>query len=122
MKKILIVEDELAYSIIMHGQLIANGYEVIEAGDGEAGFELAKKEKPELILLDLRMPKMDGMTLLSLIRKDEVLKNTKVIILTVLEIDKETLSHIIDTGLTSYCVKSDTTLEALLNKIKEMTS
>lgn len=120
MKKILIVEDELAYSKLLHDQLTAKGYTVITAEDGEKGLAMAKKEKPDLILLDIRMPKMDGMTMLNLLRKEAEGKKIKVIILTNLEPDDTIISQVVKTEPTYYCVKSDTKLPELLKKIKDL--
>lgn len=118
MKKILIVEDELAYVKLLHDQLTAKGYEVIEAKDGKEGLEMAKKENPDLILLDIRMPVMDGMTMLSLLRQDEKGKNTKVIVLTNLEPDDKIIGEVVKDLPTYYFVKSSTKFEDLTEKIK----
>src|SRR3989344_1728070 len=95
MKKILIVEDELAYLELLKSQLTQKGYSVIEAENGKKGLETAKKEKPDLILLDIRMPVMDGITMLDLLRKDEYGKSAKVIILTNLEPDNEIVGKVV---------------------------
>jgi two-component system alkaline phosphatase synthesis response regulator PhoP len=71
MKKILVVEDELAYLKLLNSQLTQKGYKVIEAINGKNGLAKAKSENPDLILLDIRMPVMDGMAMLSLLRKEE---------------------------------------------------
>ncbi len=76
MKKILVVEDELAYLKLLNSQLTERGYQVIEAINGKIGLEQAKSENPDLILLDIRMPVMDGMAMLDLLRKEEVGKRT----------------------------------------------
>ena len=120
MKKVLIVEDELAYVRLLHDQLTAKGYEVLEAKDGKEGLEIAKKEKPDMILLDIRMPVMDGMTMLSLLRQDESGKDAKVIMLTNLEPDDKILGGVVKDLPTYYFVKSDTKLEDLTEKIKEL--
>lgn len=122
MKKILIIEDEPAYSKLLHDQLTAKGYKTIGAVDGEKGLELAKKERPDLILLDIRMPKMDGMAMLAMLRKNDVGKKIKVIVLTNLEPDDKIISQVIKTEPTSYCVKSDTKLEQLIATIEEKLS
>jgi CheY-like chemotaxis protein len=120
MKKILIVEDELAYVKLLHDQLTVKGYEVIEAKDGKEGLEIAKREKPDMILLDIRMPVMDGMTMLGLLRQDEVVKTTKVIMLTNLEPDDKIIGKVVEDQPSYYFVKSDTKLEDLTEKIKEL--
>jgi DNA-binding response OmpR family regulator len=122
MKKILVIEDELAYSRLLNDQLTAKGYTVIEAENGEKGLALAKKEKPDLILLDIRMPKMDGMTMLNLLRKDDEGEKIKVIMLTNLEPDDKIITQIVKTQPTYYCIKSDIKLEDLMEKIKALTT
>lgn len=120
MKKILIVEDELAYLKLLHDQLEAQGYETIEAKNGQEGLDTAKAEKPDLILLDIRMPVMDGMAMLDLLRKDEYGKTAKVIILTNIEPDDKILKEVLEGLPTYYLIKSDTKLDELLNKIKSV--
>lgn len=119
MQKVLVVEDELAYSKLLLDQLTAKGYEVIVAEDGEKGLAMAKKEKPNLIILDIRMPKMDGMTMLNQLRKDELGKKTKVIILTNLEPDDKMIGGVVTDQPLYYFVKSDIQFNNLLEKIKE---
>lgn len=120
MKKILVVEDELAYLKLLNSQLTEKGYKVIEAIDGEKGLEKARSENPDLILLDIRMPVLDGMAMLNLLRKEEVDKQTKVIILTNLEPDDKILTGVIKDQPSYYFVKSDIQFNDLLDKIKEL--
>jgi CheY-like chemotaxis protein len=120
MKKILIVEDELAYIRLLKSQLTEKGYDVSEAVDGKKGLEMAKKVNPDLILLDIRMPVMDGMTMLELLRKEEWGKKMNVIILTNLEPDDKILSSVITDEPSYYFVKSDIKLGELLEKIKDL--
>ncbi len=120
MKKILIVEDELAYLNLLDRQLTAQGYEIIKAKDGREGLANAIKEKPDLIILDLRMPVMDGMTMLGLLRKDPYGKSAKVIMLTNLEPDNKILDGAVKNQPTYYFVKSDIRLEELLKKTREL--
>lgn len=120
MKKILIVEDELAYIKLLQDQLTLKGYEVITAKDGKEGLSMAQKEKPDMILLDIRMPVMDGMMMLSLLRKDKSGKATKVIMLTNLEPDDKIIGDVIKDQPTYYFVKSDVKLEDMLDKIHDL--
>ena len=69
-KKILVVDDEPAIIKILEARLKAEGYEVVSAMDGLTALELAKKEKPDLIILDLMLPKMDGYKVCGLLKKD----------------------------------------------------
>ncbi len=120
MKKILVVEDELAYLKLLNSQLTEKGYTVIEAVDGKKGLEKAKSENPDLILLDVRMPVMDGMAMLNLLRKEEVGKKTKVIMLTNLEPDDKIIGGVVGDQPSYYFVKSDIQFNELLEKIKEL--
>jgi len=120
MKKILVVEDELAYLKLLNSQLTEKGYTVIEAINGKIGLEKAKKENPDLILLDIRMPVMDGMAMLDLLRKEETGKKTKVIMLTNLEADDKILRDVLKDQPTYYFVKSNIQFNDLLEKIKEL--
>lgn len=120
MKKILVVEDESAYLRLLTAQLTEKGYKVFEATDGKTGLDKAKKEKPDLILLDIRMPVMDGMAMLKLLRKEESGKKTKVIMLTNLEPDTKIIGDVVSDQPSYYFIKSDAKLSELFEKIKEL--
>lgn len=120
MKKILIVEDELAYLKLLNSQLTQKGYKVIEAINGQKGLEKVKSENPDLILLDIRMPVMDGMAMLNLLRKEEKGKDTKVILLTNLEPDDKIITEVVKDQPSYYFLKSDIQFNDLLDKIKEL--
>lgn len=120
MKKILIVEDELSYVRILNDQLTSKGYQVIEAHDGKTGLDLAIKENPDLILLDIKMPIMDGMTMLDRLRQEITGKKIKVIMLTNLEPSDKIIDNAIKDQLTYYFVKSDTKFVELIDKVKEL--
>jgi len=81
-KRILVVEDEHEISLIIKIRLEAAGYEVLETFDGEEGLNAAKKWNPDLILLDLVLPKMSGMQVLEALKGDEKYKRIPVIIVT----------------------------------------
>ena len=120
MKKILIVEDEISYIKLLKDQLSSKGYRVFVATNGKEGLTLAKKHSPDLILLDIKMPIMDGMTMLDLLRRTESGNVTKVIMLTNLETTGKIINNAIKDQLTFYFVKSDTKLTNLFKKIKEL--
>lgn len=119
MKKILIIEDELAYVRLLRDKL-APTYEVLDAQDGKRGLDMAIKQKPDIILLDIRMPKLDGMTMLSELRKDPHGKTVKVIILTNLEVNEQIVEQVTKNLPAHYFVKSDVALNDLLDKIDEL--
>ena len=119
MKKILIVEDELAYLKLLNTQLSAKGHTVIEAVNGKEGLEKAIKKQPDLILLDIRMPIMDGMVMLVELRKDSWGKTAKVILLTNIEPDEKILKGVLVEQPIYYFVKSDMQLDDLMDKIAD---
>ncbi len=87
-KKILVVDDEADIREIIQARLISNGYEIIAAEDGFIALSLAKREKPDLIILDIVMPRMDGYSALRELRKDNETADIPVLILSVKEKDK----------------------------------
>jgi len=120
MKKILIVEDELMLLHLLHTQLTEKGYTVIDATDGKTGLKKAIQEKPHLILLDIKLPVMDGLTMLDLLRKEKAGKKIKVIILTNVEPDTQIIGKVINDQPIYYFIKSDVVLFDLFEKINKL--
>lgn len=118
-KKILFIEDESALQRAVTQVLKKTGYEILQATDGEAGLKLALSELPDLILLDLILPKKDGFDVLKDLKKDQRAKNIPVIILTNLEraLDVE---KALELGATTYLVKTSYRLEEVAEKIKQL--
>jgi DNA-binding response OmpR family regulator len=81
-KRILIVEDDAAIRAMLRKRLEANAYEVLDAEDGEEGLALARQEKPDLILLDLMLPKRDGYSVCRLLKFDQRYRHIPVVMLT----------------------------------------
>lgn len=81
-KKILVVDDEKDLVETLSFRLESAGYQVVTAGDGQEGLEKAREEKPDIILLDVMMPKMDGYQVCRMLKFDEEFKDTPVIMLT----------------------------------------
>lgn len=119
MKKILIVEDELAYVRLLQDKL-GHSYDIMHAPDGKDGLDKALKQKPDLILLDVRMPKMDGLTMLKELRKDTYGRRAKVILLTNLEASDKIIMQVTKDLPTYYFVKSDVELDYVLGKIQDL--
>lgn len=115
-KKILFVEDESALQRALTSILSEKGYEVLSALDGEIGLELAQKEIPDLILLDLVLPKKDGFEVLSGLKQNPSTKNIPVIILTNLESSLD-VEKALQIGATTYLVKTNYKLEEVVEKI-----
>ncbi len=118
MKKILFIEDEQTLQKTISRYLEQEGYQVNNALDGEIGLEIAKKEKPDLILLDIILPKKNGFEVLKELKEDETTKNIPVIILTNLEGDAD-VEKALSLGANTYLVKANYRLEEISNKIKE---
>jgi DNA-binding response OmpR family regulator len=117
-KTILIVEDEKPILNVLKMKLISGGFSVAEATDGQVGLETALKIHPDLILLDVMLPVMDGVTLLESLRVDDWGKNVPVIILSNLN-DASTIQESKDKGVHDYLVKTDWKLDDVMGKIKE---
>lgn len=119
MKKILFIEDESALQKTIEEALKQENFEVIKALDGEIGLKIAKKELPDLILLDLILPKLDGFEVLKELKKDEATKDIPVIILTNLE-GTQDIEKALSLGATTYLVKANYDLEEVVEKIKNV--
>jgi len=117
MKKILVIEDEPILSKALGDNLAQEGFEVLRALDGEEGLNLALSEHPDLILLDILLPKMDGLTLLDKIREDSWGKSVPVIILSNLS-GPAYVAEAIE-NVNEYLVKVDWKIEDIIKKIKE---
>ena len=119
MKKIiLIVEDELSLRTALCDKLTREGFAVLEAKNGEEGLMVALRDHPDLILLDIIMPVMDGMTMLKRLRRDKWGKGVQVILLTNLS-ENEKVAQAIELGSHEYLVKSDWKIEDVVAKIRE---
>jgi CheY-like chemotaxis protein len=118
MKKILFIEDEAAIHKTLSDTLNRERYETISALDGEIGVRLAKEKKPDLILLDLIMPKMNGFDVLKALKADEATKEIPVIVLTNLE-QMEDIQKAIDLGARTYLVKSNYNLKDVVEMVEK---
>lgn len=119
MEKIVFVEDETTLQKMLSAALKEAGYDVITASDGEAGLAAVQAEKPDLVLLDLILPKMDGFTVLGEIKKDEATARIPVIVLTNLE-SAEDVGKVVALGATTYLVKANYDLPDIVAKVKEV--
>ncbi|MDR3549091.1 MAG: response regulator [Candidatus Pacebacteria bacterium] len=118
-KKILIAEDEPAMLNALRDKFAREGCEVITAEDGEVALSLAATERPDMILLDILMPKVDGMEVLSKIRgASEWGKKVPVIILTNLPADERIMGGIVKDEPSYYLVKSDWKLYEVVEKVR----
>lgn len=115
--KILIVEDEEILLTALSEELKQEGFQVVGAKDGVEGVEKAQSDKPDLILLDLVMPRLDGIGALKQMKENPAIKDIPVVILTNLS-DYDKISDALSLGAMDYLVKANYRLEELVNKIK----
>lgn len=115
--KILVVEDEEILLTALSEELKQEGFEVAGAKDGVEGVEKSVSEKPDLILLDLVMPRLDGIGALKQMKASPETKDIPVVILTNLS-DYDKISDALSLGAMDYLVKANYRLEELVNKIK----
>ena len=117
MKKILLIEDEAALQKTLGDVLGQEGYGIVSALDGEAGLRMAKSTSPDLILLDLILPKMNGFEVMKELKEDAFTKDIPVIVLTNLE-GVSDIDKAISLGAKTYLVKAEYSLEEVIEKIK----
>lgn len=117
-QKILIVEDDDSLRRAVVEKLSREGFIALQADSGITGLDCAFREHPDLILLDVVMPKMDGLTMLSRLREDAWGKGARVIMLTNVN-DGESVLESLNQSVFDYLVKSDWKLEDIVKKIRE---
>lgn len=118
-KTVLIVEDDVALRSVLVEKLTDEKFNVLQAQDGEEGLKVALEQHPALILLDIFMPRMDGITMLSHLRRaDSWGKHVNVIVLTN-STDAQTIATVSGFGATDFLIKSEWSLEALCARIRE---
>ncbi|MDP2684260.1 MAG: response regulator [bacterium] len=117
-KTILIVEDEKVLSIALKESFKKNGFLVLTAENGQEGLDLALKEHPDYIMIDILMPIMDGLTMLKKIREDSWGKDVPATILTNFN-DIEKVAEATGLGVFDYLVKTDWTIDEIIKKVEE---
>ncbi|MFA6028043.1 MAG: response regulator [Patescibacteria group bacterium] len=119
MPKILLVEDDEMLHSMYTQKFSQDGYKVISAYNGSDGLKKAKEEKPDLVLLDIIMPKMDGFVTLKRIKADKDLQNTPVIMLTNLGQDED-IKKGKELGADDYFIKANHTPAEVVSKVKSL--
>jgi DNA-binding response OmpR family regulator len=115
---ILVVEDELPLRQVLADKLVDEGFEVTKAVNGQDGLIAAIETRPDLIILDLVMPVMDGLTMLEELRRDEGYgKNAPVILLTNIN-DQDRVAQATEAGSYDYLVKSDWDLDDVVKRVR----
>lgn len=119
MKKILLIEDDEMMARMYKRVLILENWSVELAVDGLEGYEKAKSFQPDLILLDIMMPRLNGFQTLDMLKKDPTTKDCPVVMLTNLA-DKADVELALEKGAIKYLVKSDYDMKDISNVIKEI--
>ncbi len=119
MPKIIVAEDDKLISASLVEGFKDAGFEVIPAFDGEEAVAKLKEHKPEAMVLDIMMPKLDGIGVLWEMKADPELAKTAVVMLTNMS-DAETISKIMEAGGTDYLLKSDQSIDQVVEKVKEV--
>lgn len=118
MKTILIIEDERPLLTALSSKLSNAGFSILQATDGEMGLSMALEKHPDLILLDIVMPKMDGLTMLDMLRRDDWGKTVPIIVLTNLS-DAAKFEESMRKNVFDYLIKTDWKIEDVVIKVKE---
>ena len=119
MSKVMVVEDDASLREIYSIRITAEGYDVVSAGDGEEALAVAVREKPDLILSDVMMPKISGFDMLDILRSTPETANIKVIMMTALSADDQRQRGE-RLGANRYLVKSQVGIEDVVNTIHEV--
>lgn len=122
MKKILIIDDDQAFQKTMTETLSALHYEVESAYDGEEGLIKARTSTPDLILLDIKMPKLDGLTMLKELQADKKEGEKISIIITSNSSSLDHISEGLELGVAGYIIKSDESLATIVKTIDSIIS
>ena len=120
MKKILLVEDDTFLADIYLTKFEEAGYDIKLADNGEEGIKSAKQFKPDVLLLDIVLPKMNGLKVLSTLKKDSELKNIKVIILSNLGAEED-INRAMELGADTYLIKSQYTPSEIVAEVEKVT-
>lgn len=120
-KTVLILEDDVLLQKALEEKLIHEDFNVIVANDGVEGLRLALEKHPDVITLDISMPKKDGLAFLDEVRQDPWGKTARIIVLTNSVADDKIVSKIAAEQPSYYLIKSDTSLSEIVLKVTELT-
>ncbi|XOB40865.1 MAG: response regulator [Candidatus Nealsonbacteria bacterium] len=116
-KKILIIEDEKILAEMYHDTFINAGFEVISAVEASEGLVIAKKEKPDLIILDILLPGENGIVFLKKLREESAISSISIVVFTNYD-DSATQRKARDLGVKDYLIKANFTPKQFVEKIK----
>ena len=117
-KVIAVIEDEKVLSKMLTGALLDEGFEVVHATDGEEGVRLIESKEIDLVLLDILLPKMNGLELLKKIRENDKYKDIKFVILSVVN-DLDKVAVAMEGGVYTYLIKDKTEISDIIKIVKE---
>lgn len=120
-KKILVIEDDKFISEVYIAKLLKEGFETVLAGDGETALKKAEEEKPDLILLDIFMPKIGGIDVLRILKEKDITRDIPVIMLTN-STEEEYVGNAMAMGAKDYLIKSNYTPEEIVQKVSRYCS
>ena len=118
-KKVLVIDDDENLTTVLVDKLNFSNFDASSAPDGVAGLQKALEIKPDIILLDVKMPVMSGWEMLEKLRTDSWGEHAKVLMLTSLD-KPETIAHAMEEGSTDFIVKTNYTLDQIVDKVKEV--
>jgi DNA-binding response OmpR family regulator len=120
-KVVLVIEDDTSMLDVLAYKITEAGFEVLKAQNGQEGLELALREQPDLILLDLLLPKLSGLNLLEALRKDKKGKQIPVVVLTNLT-ENSAIYKSVALNSAAYYIKSNSSLEHIATEVKNKLS
>jgi two-component system, chemotaxis family, chemotaxis protein CheY len=119
MKKILVIDDDQFFAKTLEAALPKEKYQLISAEDGEVGLEKLKSEKPDLVILDLMMPKLDGTAFLKKLQESTDLPKVPILVSSNLSSVKK-ISDVMAMGAVGYVIKSDESLQSIVQDIERV--
>jgi|SRR3989344_1112003 len=120
MPHILLIEDDESLIATYKAKLEEEGFALSVEKDGEGGLKNALTNHPDLVLLDIKMPKMDGITVMKKLREDKWGMKVPIIILTNFEINDQNIPEVVANNPAYYLLKADTTLEETVDRVREV--
>lgn len=119
MKRILVIDDDQFFAKTLEAALPQGKYELLSAEDGEVGLQKLKEEKPDLVILDLMMPKLDGTAFLKKLQESKDLPKVPILVSSNLSSVKK-ISDVMSMGAVGYVIKSDESLQSIVQDIERV--
>ncbi|MEK7636128.1 MAG: response regulator [Patescibacteria group bacterium] len=116
---ILFIEDEPNLQQILSKAFAKEGFSIVQAYDGDRGLQLARETKPDLILLDIILPKKDGFAVLTELKKTDETKNIPVVVLTNLDRDED-IERVLELGALTYLIKTNYEIKDIVQKVRKI--